>query len=224
MNDLHPRLSLFGSLLRGLDSLDLFVVLFDPSEKLLAAVFESFFLFLVLIRDLALVQLKLTQLSLLLGKPQLERSDVWHPVCCGLLPFLLLLHPLLLASLDGRPLAIRGGGISTGSLLGGRLGGLLSCPLLEHRSHVVLGLLPSLSLLLSRNRWVNLYLRLDLNLRLSLGLRLDLDRNRLHGRARVRLAILRGGLLDSGGNGADGLLAGLRFCALGEGVLGLRGR
>lgn len=87
-----------------------------------------------------------------------------------------------------------------------------------------LGLLPNLSLLLSRNRWVNLFLRLDLNQWLSLGLRPYLDRNRLHGRARVRLAILRGGLLDSGGNGADGLLAGLRFGALGEGVLGLRSR
>lgn len=137
---------------------------------------------------------------------------------------MLLLHSLLLASLDFRPLAVRGGGISAGSLLRGWLGGLLPCPLLEHRCHVFLGLLPNLCLLLSRNRWVNFFLRLDLNQWLSFGLRLYLDRNRLHGRARVRLAILRGGLLDSGGNGADGLLAGLRFCALGEGVLGLRGR
>lgn len=87
-----------------------------------------------------------------------------------------------------------------------------------------LGLLPNLCLLLSRNRWVNLFLRLDLNQWLSLGLRLCLDRNRLHRRARVRLAILRGGLLDSGGSGTDGLLTSLRFGALGEGVLGLRGR
>lgn len=71
LKDLHPWLLLLGGFLRSLGSLDLFIVLFDPSEKALAAVFESFFLFLFLIRDFAFVQLELTQLSLLLGKPQL---------------------------------------------------------------------------------------------------------------------------------------------------------